>query len=114
MQYDGNEDTAMTSNTTLHRICSVGEIESGESRRLELGAGVAIFNVDGTFYAVSDTCTHADASMADGYLEGEEIECPLHGARFCLKTGQALCQPATEPLQTFPVLIRNGDLYIEA
>jgi 3-phenylpropionate/trans-cinnamate dioxygenase ferredoxin subunit len=104
----------MTSSTTLHRICSTSEIESGSSRRVELGAGVAIFNVEGTFYAVSDTCSHSDASMAEGYLEDDEIECPLHGARFCLKTGKALCQPATEPLQTFPVLIRNGDLYIEA
>jgi 3-phenylpropionate/trans-cinnamate dioxygenase ferredoxin subunit len=99
--------------TSLHRICSASEIAPGEARRVELGAGIAIFHVEGEFYAVSDTCSHAEASMSDGYLEGDEIECPLHGARFCLKTGEALCQPATEPLQTFPVLIRNGDLYIE-
>jgi 3-phenylpropionate/trans-cinnamate dioxygenase ferredoxin subunit len=103
----------MTSDTTLHRICPASELDLGEGRRVEIGPGIAVFNVEGKFYAVSDMCSHAEASMADGYLEGDEIECPLHGARFCLKTGEALCQPATEPLQTFPVLVRDGDLYIE-
>jgi 3-phenylpropionate/trans-cinnamate dioxygenase ferredoxin subunit len=103
----------MTTNTTLHRICPAGGIEPGGALRVDLGPGIAVFNVEGTFYAVSDMCSHSEASMADGYLEGEEIECPLHGARFCLKTGEALCQPATEPLQTFPVIVRDGDLYLE-
>jgi len=104
----------MIQNTTLHLVCAADELEPGESRLVELGQPIAVFNIDGTFFAVSDTCTHSTASLSDGYLEGDEIECPLHGAKFCVRTGAALCQPATEPLQTFPVLIRNGNVFIEA
>jgi 3-phenylpropionate/trans-cinnamate dioxygenase ferredoxin subunit len=104
----------MISNTTLHLVCAADELGPGKSRVVALETPIAVFNADGTLYAVSDTCTHATASLSDGYLDGDEIECPLHGARFCLRTGAALCQPASEPLQTFPVLIRNGNIFIEA
>ncbi len=80
---------------------------------METTPAIAVFNVEGEFYAVADMCTHAEASMADGYIDGDTIECPLHGAKFCLKTGEALCQPASEPLQSFPVVLRDGLVMID-
>ena len=97
------------------RVCAADDLQPGESRRVECEPAVAVFNVDGTFYAVADLCTHGNASMADGYLEDDAtVECPLHTARFCLKTGRPQCLPATEPLRTFPVSVEDGVLYIEA
>ncbi|PWC37663.1 3-phenylpropionate/cinnamic acid dioxygenase ferredoxin subunit [Azospirillum sp. TSO35-2] len=99
---------------TKIRVCSVDDLQPGDARRVECSPAVAVFNADGNFYAVADLCTHGNASMADGYLEdGAMVECPLHTARFCLKTGRAMCLPATEPLRTFPVSVEDGDLFIE-
>lgn len=67
---------------------------------------------DGTFFAVDDTCTHEDASLADGWVEDGEIECPLHSARFCLKTGAAMCLPATQPVRTYPVEVREDAVWL--
>ncbi len=96
------------------RVCAVEDLRPGESRRVEATPAVAVFNLDGTFYAVADLCTHGNASMADGYLEDDAtVECPLHTARFCLKTGRPKCQPATEPLRVFPVSVEGDDLFVE-
>lgn len=74
---------------------------------------VAVFHAeDGAFYAIDDTCTHEDASLAEGWLEGTQVECPLHSAQFCLKSGEALCLPATRPVGTHPVQERDGQLYL--
>ena len=98
----------------LH-VCSVAELPPGESLRVDTTPAVAVFRVGDTFYAVADLCTHATASIAEGYLDESDgtVECPIHTARFCLKTGAALCQPATEPLQTFAVDVADGELYLE-
>lgn len=75
---------------------------------------MAVFNLDGEFHALADRCTHGDASMADGYLEEDgTVECPLHTARFCLKTGKPLCLPATEPLRVFALTIEDGEIYVD-
>lgn len=95
-------------------VCSVEDLQPGDSRRVECSPAVAVFNVDGAFYAVADLCTHGNASMADGYLEDDAtVECPLHTARFCLKTGRPMCLPATEPLRTFPVIVEGDSLFVE-
>lgn len=69
---------------------------------------VIVFNVDGTYYAIEDVCTHDYASLDDGELEGEEIICPRHQARFNVRTGEALTAPAYEPVPTFPVRVEGG------
>lgn len=75
---------------------------------------VAVFHVAGEFYAVADLCTHATASMSEGYIEDDgTVECPVHTARFCLRTGRPLCLPATEALQTFAVEVVGDDIYVE-
>ena len=70
---------------------------------------MVVFNVDGGFLAVEDMCSHDDALLSEGMIDGEEVICPRHGARFCLRTGEALSPPAYEPVQTFPVRI-EGDV----
>lgn len=75
------------------------------------GVEVAVFKLDGRYYAIEDVCTHDGAEIASGVLEGEEIVCPRHGARFCVKTGAVRAAPAYEDLVCFPVRIHDG--YVE-
>ena len=80
---------------------------------MESSPAVALFNLEGEIYALADLCTHGNASMSEGYLEDDcTVECPIHTARFCLKTGRALTQPATEDLATFEVQIEEGEIYV--
>ena len=72
------------------------------------GTAIAVFNIDGSYFAIEDVCTHDGGDLASGSLEGDEIVCPRHGARFCVRTGEALTAPAYEPTATFPVRIQNG------
>jgi 3-phenylpropionate/trans-cinnamate dioxygenase ferredoxin subunit len=81
-------------------------------KRIENPA-IAVFNVEGTLFAISDTCTHAEASLSEGRVDGETVECPLHGACFDLRTGEALTPPAVEPVQTFPVILQEDEIYVE-
>ena len=73
---------------------------------------VLLANVDGTIYAVEDMCSHEDASLYNGALKGDCVECPLHGAMFNLKTGEPTHEPATLPIKTFPVKVENNTIYI--
>ena len=74
---------------------------------------IAIFHAeDGEFYALDDTCTHETASLADGWIEGTEVECPIHSAKFCLKTGAALCMPATVDVATHRIEREGDDLIL--
>lgn len=75
---------------------------------------VAVFNDDGTYYAVSDRCPHGAASLSDGYLAASQIECPLHSSVFDLKTGNVLCRPATESVRPYAVIVEAGDVFIES
>ena len=94
--------------------CPVGDLPEGEALRLDTSPVIALFNVGGEFYAINDRCSHGNASMSEGYLEDDgTVECPLHAARFCLKTGRALCLPATDPLRTFPVVEDGGGVFVD-
>ena len=73
---------------------------------------IALYNLGGEFYATDDVCTHAYASMSDGYVEGDQIECPLHGACFEIKTGKALTPPANRDLATYPVKIEGDTILV--
>tara|TARA_B100000965_G_scaffold63606_1_gene49397 strand:+ start:386 stop:700 length:315 start_codon:yes stop_codon:yes gene_type:complete len=74
---------------------------------------IAIFNVDGEFYAIDDLCSHAEASLAEGEVFDCKVECPLHGAEFDLKTGEAVTLPATRPVDTYMISVENDIIYIE-
>jgi len=96
------------------RVASTDEIPSGEGRYFDVeGEPVAVFHVDGQFYAISDVCTHEESSLAEGELEGDVVECALHGARFNVRTGAVVALPATVPVQTFPVRIVDGGVEVE-
>ena len=73
---------------------------------------VAVFNIEGSFYAIEDLCSHDGGEIASGCLHGEEIECPRHGARFNVKTGKVLTAPAYEDLETFEVRIENHTVQV--
>jgi len=92
-----------------------GEFAAGEWRSLDVdGTLVAVFNVDGAYYAIEDICTHDGAELTGGAIEGTEIICPRHGARFCLRTGEALSPPAYEPVRVFATKIEDGHLWVHA
>lgn len=97
------------------RVCTEAELPpEGQGRAFTVGRKqVAIFNLSGKLYAIDDTCTHMTASLVeDGYVEDDEVECGLHGARFCIKTGEALCLPATESLQAYSVSVEAGGVWL--
>ncbi len=99
----------------LIRVASVGDIEPLGQLVVEVeGVEVIVFNVDNqTYYAVENTCTHDGGTMDDGELiDTYELECPRHGARFDIRSGEALVMPAFEPVETFPVVIKDNDIYL--
>ncbi len=88
---------------------AVSRFAPGEKRVIDVdGTQIVVVNVGGQYFAVEDVCTHDGTPLGDGEVINEEIICPRHGARFCLRTGSALSPPAYEPLATFPVRVENG------
>ena len=75
---------------------------------------IAVFNAGGELVALDDRCSHQEAYLSNGWLEGCEVECPLHGATFDVRTGRPAGPPATEPVQVYPVYIRNGLVFVTA
>jgi nitrite reductase/ring-hydroxylating ferredoxin subunit len=95
------------------RVANASDIAPGEGMRVEIGGGpIAIWNVDGEYYATSDVCTHEETSLSEGELWGDTIECPLHGAQFNVKSGAVESLPAVFPLKTYPVKVEGDDLYL--
>ncbi|SDN84623.1 bifunctional 3-phenylpropionate/cinnamic acid dioxygenase ferredoxin subunit [Geodermatophilus sp. DSM 45219] len=96
-------------------VCPTSALPPGEAIRVTDGvpAPIAVFNVDGEFLAIDDTCTHQDASLADGWLEGCEVECPLHASCFDLRTGMPSGPPAKAPVRTHPVTVVDGTVHVQ-
>jgi 3-phenylpropionate/trans-cinnamate dioxygenase ferredoxin subunit len=92
-----------------------GDVVPGQTLRVVAGGvPIAIFNVHGELYAIGDTCTHEEFSLSDGdMVDDYTVECALHGAQFDVRTGAALCLPATEPEVSYPVWIEDGLLKVE-
>jgi nitrite reductase/ring-hydroxylating ferredoxin subunit len=95
------------------KVCRTDEIADGSALQIKGQIPIAIFHVGNEFFATDDTCTHAKFSLAEGYLEGDEVVCALHEARFCLRTGRVLTPPATIALKTYQVRIEGGEVFIE-
>ncbi len=96
----------------LQRVCSRSELLPGGVKRLD-EPPIAVFSVEGSYFAISDVCTHEWARLSDGQVDGETVTCPLHGACFSLSTGEALSLPAIEPVETFAVVLQGDDIYVE-
>ncbi|MDP2451655.1 MULTISPECIES: non-heme iron oxygenase ferredoxin subunit [unclassified Polaromonas] len=96
-------------------VLDFAEIPEGQSRRCQLeGKDVALFHVEGCIYATQDECTHGRASLADGYLIGDEVECPLHQGMFNVRTGAVTAAPCTQALRTYAVAVRDGVIHLAA
>lgn len=89
-------------------VCPLEDLPPGTAVRVVAEVPIAVFNADGVLYAVDDTCTHQDASLADGYLEGCWVECPLHASTFDLRTGKPSGPPAKTAVRTHGVEVRDG------
>lgn len=77
------------------------------------GKSFALYLVDGEIYATDNICTHGNARLCDGFLEGHEIECPLHQGKFDIRNGKAMCAPLTEDVKTYPVKIEGTRVFVE-
>ena len=76
------------------------------------GRDIALYSVEGEVFATDNTCTHGHARLCDGFLEGHEIECPLHQGKFDVRSGAPTCAPATEALKTYPVTLDKGRVWL--
>ncbi|GAC1400438.1 MAG: non-heme iron oxygenase ferredoxin subunit [Chloroflexota bacterium] len=95
------------------RVADLSHLAATNVVRVEIsGVPVAVWNVRGEFYATADTCTHEEASLAEGDLWDEVIECPLHGAQFDVTSGKVLCLPAIFSLDTYPVKVEDDGVYV--
>lgn len=93
-------------------VCPLQDLAPGEAKRVDGSVPIAVFNVDGELYAVDDTCTHQDASLADGWLDGCFVECPLHSSQFDVRTGEPHAPPAMRAVRTHMVSVRDGYVYV--
>lgn len=98
-----------------HCVAKVSELEQGCLERVEVdGVGYCVAHLDdGGFFAIEDRCTHEDESLSEGELLGDHIECPAHGSRFSVKTGDVTGMPATIPAKTYPVFIDGDDIVLD-
>ena len=93
-------------------VCTIAELLPGEFRVVWDGdTAIAVYNIEGEYYAVEDTCTHDGGELTGGELHGFEVECPRHGARFDLRDGAVTAPPAVVPIEVFPVHVENGMIY---
>ena len=97
-----------------YTVATTAELLPGERLIVDIGYHtIAIFNVDGSYYAIKDVCTHDDGPLADGELIGCEIECPRHFARFDLRDGSVTAPPAVIPVPVYPVRVTGDDIQVE-
>lgn len=95
-------------------VAPVNELDPGSRRVISTEIGpVIVFNLAGEFFAIADACTHDGGELASGACEGDQIICPRHGSRFCIKTGEVLTPPAYEDVETFPVRVENSIIQVD-
>jgi len=96
------------------KVGKLEDVPAGTAKVYEVAdRAIAVCNVDRTLYAIDDICTHDEASLEQGYLDGFEIECPRHGACFDVRTGAVTALPAAVPIDTFPVRGSGDDVELD-
>lgn len=96
-----------------HDVGAEGLVPEGEVVAVEAGGKpLALFLLEGAYYAVHDLCTHGAAQLSDGWIEDGCVECPLHQGKFCIKTGEAMTAPVSEPVETFETRLIDGRVEI--
>lgn len=98
----------------MQHVCALADVPTDEGLRIaSVTPPIAVFRTeDGEVFALDDTCTHQDASLADGWVEDCWVECPLHGSRFHLRTGAVDAPPAKLPVRTHRVEVRDGEVWV--
>lgn len=100
---------------TWTKIATAGQLGEDEAMPVSIGElKLALFHSAGTFHVTDGVCTHQYALLSEGYVEDGCVECPLHQARFDLRTGNALCAPATQPIRIYPVKVEGLDILVDA
>jgi 3-phenylpropionate/trans-cinnamate dioxygenase ferredoxin component len=94
-------------------VCAKDDLPDGQRKIIDVeGISILVCHIDGVFYAFENRCSHADLPLSDAHIEDNEIVCPFHGARFCLKTGDPRQAPAFGGIQTFSVIEQDRELFI--
>ena len=97
------------------KVAKTNEIEPGQARLVDVkGKRIALFNVDGQFFAVDNTCTHKGGPLAEGEISGHEVTCPWHGATFDVRTGEVVDLPAQRGIARYGVRVTGIDIEVEA
>ncbi|MGE0630076.1 MAG: non-heme iron oxygenase ferredoxin subunit [Hyphomicrobiaceae bacterium] len=95
-------------------LCKTDDVAPGTALKVETDdLSLAVFNLDGQFYVMDDTCSHGPGSLSEGYIEGEEIECDFHNGRFNIKTGEVTAPPCMIPQKIYPVTVEDGTVFID-
>ena len=98
----------------MHEACPLSQLAPGDALRLDTSPPIAVFHTEeGELFAIDDTCTHQDASLADGWVEGCEVECPLHASKFNLRTGGVDAPPAKLPVRVHKVVVQDGTIMVQ-
>src|SRR5436309_11296711 len=96
------------------KVASANDIAPGQARLVNVrGKEIALFNIEGNFFALENACTHEEGPLAEGDIEGHEVTCPWHGARFDIRTGEVLCDPAYEAVARHNVRVTGTDIEVE-
>ena len=95
-------------------LCSTAEVAPGAAIRVETGdLMLAVYNVDGEFYCTDDLCTHGPGSLAEGYIDGDVVECNFHNGQFNIKTGEVVSPPCMVPIKTYKTVVEGDRVFIE-
>ena len=98
----------------LIKVAETKDLPPGEAMSVEVaGVAVALFNVNGSYYAIADTCTHAGGSLSEGEMDGTVVTCPLHGATFDVRSGNVLAAPAPTGVSSYQLEVDGNDIKIE-
>lgn len=96
------------------KVAQTSDLSPGIGKVVQAdGRSIALFNVEGTFYAIDNTCTHRGGPLGDGDLSGDTVECPWHGAHFNVKTGAVIGPPARIGVRSYPVKLEGNDVLVE-
>ena len=97
-----------------HRVAALGDLDPDYPTRILVGrTEIALYIIEGTVYATADYCSHAYARLSNGHVEGFQVFCPVHQASFDIRTGAATAEPAEDPIPTYPVELRDGEVFVQ-
>jgi nitrite reductase/ring-hydroxylating ferredoxin subunit len=99
---------------TRVELCTTEDVAAGTAIKVETGdLALAVYNVDGEFFVTDDACTHGPGSLAEGYIDGDVVECNFHNGQFNIKTGEVVSPPCMIPVKTYSAIVEDGKIFIE-